>query len=109
MKKKSIIIILSIAILIILTLSMVLLLKNKELKEKEQIEIIDATYKCDGNYEKFYEDDKKIYSFPCTKSKTIYVKYENGNKLLVIDALEQEKITIDELLDAGLEVIINTK
>ena len=108
MKKKSIII-LSIAIIIILTISLILLFKNKELKEKPNIEIIDATYSCVENLEKFYEDDKYIYSFPCVKSKSIFVKFENGNKMLVVDALEDEKVTIDELIAAGLEVRKTTK
>ena len=108
MKKKSIII-LSIAIIIILTISLILLFKNKELKEKPNIEIIDATYSCVENLEKFYEDDKYIYSFPCVKSKSIFVKFENGNKMLVVDALEDEKVTIDELIAAGLDVRKNTK
>ena len=108
--KKNSIILLSIAIIIILTISIILLLKNKELKEKPNIEIIDATYNCVENLEKFYEDDKYIYSFPCANgSKTIFIKFENGNKMLVVDALEEEKVTIDELIAAGLEVRKNTK
>ena len=109
MKKKSIIL-LSITIIIILTVSIILLFKNKKLSEKKtNIEIIDATYSCVENLEKFYEDDKYIYSFPCVKSKTIFVKFENGNKMLVIDALEEEKVTIEELIAAGLDVRKNTK
>ena len=108
MKKRSIIL-LSIAIIIILTISVILLFKNKELEKKSNIEIIDATYNCVENLEKFYEDDKYIYSFPCVKSKSIFVKFENGNKMLVVDALEEEKVTIDELIAAGLDVRKNTK
>lgn len=108
MKKKSIII-LSIAIIFILTISIILLFKNKELKEKTDIQIIDATYNCVEALEKFYEDEKYIYSFPCIQSKTIFVKFENGNKMLVVDALNQEKVTIDELIEAGLKVRKNTK
>ena len=110
MKKKSIIIIiLSIAIIFILTISIILLFKNKELKEKSTIQIIDATYNCVEALEPFYEDDNSIYSFPCIQSKTIFVKFENGNKMLVVDALNQEKITIDELIEAGLKIRKNTK
>ena len=35
---------------------------------------------------------------------SVYVKFENGNKMLVVDALEANKATIDELIDAGLKV-----
>ena len=86
-------------------------LSNVKYDELESygVEIIDATYSCVENLEKFYEDDKYIYSFPCVKSKSIFVKFENGNKMLVVDALEDEKVTIDELIAAGLDVRKNTK
>lgn len=103
MKKKSIIII-SILGLVILVIAIVLLNKNNIIKEKSKLVIIDATYTCTKTPEKFYEDDKYVYSFPCVKSSSMYVKFENGNKMLIVDALSAEKVTIDELLDAGLEV-----
>ena len=109
MKKKSIIILLSIAIIFILSISIILLFKNKELKEKSKIQIIDATFSCAEALEQFYEDDKYIYSFPCVQSKSVYVKFENGNKMLVIDAISEEKVTIDELIEAGLNVRKNKK
>jgi len=59
---------------------------------------------CDQALEKFYEDDKYTYSFPCVQSSSTYVKFENGNKMLITDALEAKKVTIDELIDAGLKV-----
>ena len=103
MKKKSIVIII-IASIVVSTIAIILLSKNIILKEKEKLQIIDATYTCAQSAEKFYEDDKYIYSFPCIQSKSIYVKFENGNKMLVVDALEAKKVTIDELIDAGLKV-----
>jgi len=104
MKKKSIII-LTISGVIILILGIILLTTNKIISNKKnKLQIIDATYTCANTPEKFYEDTKYIYSFPCIKSSSVYVKFENGNKMLVIDALETNKVTIEELLDAGLEV-----
>ena len=97
-------IILSISGLVILVIGLILLGKNSILKNKSRLEIIDATYSCSQTIERFYEDDEYIYSFPCVKGSSRYVKYENGNKMLVVDALEEEKVTIDELIDAGLEV-----
>lgn len=109
MKKKSIII-LSILGIIILILGIILLTTNKIISNnKSKLQIFDATYTCAKTPEQFYEDDKYIYSFPCVKSSSVYVKLENGNKMLVIDALESEKVTIDELIDAGLEVLKNEK
>ena len=108
MKKKPIII-LAISGVIILILSIILLSKNNIIKEKSKLQIIDATYSCNKIKEKFYENDKHIYYFPCTQSTSIYVKFENGNKMLVTNALEANQVTIEELIDAGLKVHIENK
>ena len=107
MKKKFILTLIIISIVLII-IAFVLLLKKDLLKE-QKIDILDATYSCENIPEKFYEDDKYIYSFPCTKSTSVFVKLEDGSKMLVTKALEEEKVTIDELLEAGLEVIKNEK
>lgn len=103
MKKKYIIILSALGLIILIT-AVILLTKNNLNKGKKQLEIIDATYACTQSIETFYEDDKYTYSFPCIKSSSVYVKFENGNKMLVVDALEAKKVTIDELIDAGLGV-----
>ena len=107
-KRSFIILIVSGVIILILG---IILLKNNNiiLKEKSKIQIIDATFSCAQTKEKFYEDDKHIYSFPCVKSSSVYVKFENGNKMLVTDALNSEKVTIEELINIGLEVHIEDK
>ena len=103
MKKKSIVILIAAGI-IILVIGIILLNKSNIIKAKDRIEIIDATYACAQTIEKFYEDDKYTYSFPCVKSSSVYVKFDNGNKMLVVDALEADKVTIEELISAGLNV-----
>lgn len=103
MKKRTIIII-SVLGVIFLIIGIILLTKSNIIKMKSKLEIIDATYACAQSVEKFYEDDKYTYSFPCVKSNSVYVKFENGNKMLVTSALESKKVTIEELIDAGLEV-----
>ena len=103
MKKNSIIIIAILGTIILIT-AIILLTTNNVIKSKSKIKIIDATYKCEQEQEQFYEDNTYIYSFPCIQSKSIYVKFENGNKMLVVDALEENKITIDKLINAGLKV-----
>ena len=103
MKKKPIIILSALAV-IIMIIAVILLATNKIIESKNKLEIIDATFKCAQSLEQFYEDEKYIYSFPCVQSSSIYVKFENGNKMLVIDALDANKVTIDELIEAGLEV-----
>lgn len=108
MKKKSIIILIAAGV-IILVIGIILLNKSNIIKAKDRIEIIDATYVCAQAIEKFYEDDKYTYSFPCVKSGSVYVKFDNGNKMLVVDALEADKVTIEELIDAGLDVYKESK
>lgn len=106
--KKKLIIIISLVAIIAIVLGVFLSIKNKNL-EKNSIKIIDATYSCNQSREKFYEDDNYVYYFPCIKSTSIFVKFPNGNKILVVKALEENKVTIDELIKAGLEVIKEDK
>lgn len=108
MKKRNVfILMISLSVLIVVG-AILLAFKNHELKNN-QIKIIDASYMCNQTTERFYEDDSYIYAFPCVKSNSVFVKFPNGNKMLVIKALEDEKITIAELIDAGLEVIKEKK
>lgn len=106
--KKKLIIIISLVAIIAIVLGVFLSVKNKNL-EKNSIKIIDATYSCNQSREKFYEDDNYVYYFPCIKSTSIFIKFPNGNKILVVKALEENKVTIDELIKAGLEVIKEDK
>ena len=109
MKKKSFIILTVLGVIILILGIILLKTNNIILKEKSKIQIIDATFSCAQTKEKFYEDNKHIYSFPCVKSNSVYVKFENGNKMLITDALNSKEVTIDELIDAGLEVNIEDK
>lgn len=107
MKKKAIIL-LSILSIIFIIIGFILLNKN-ESTDKLNIKILDATYNCPKYQEDFYEDDNYIYSFECAKSNSVYVKFPDGTKMLVTTALEEEKISIDKLINAGLEVIKTKK
>ena len=107
MKKK--IITIGCIVLGIIAIIIGLLLVEKNHNNENKIEILDATYACDESLEKFYEDKEYTYYFPCVKSSSIYVKLENENKMLVVDALNEKKVTIDELIDAGLEVVKKEK
>lgn len=103
MKKDKLIILLGCLTFVIVIIGIILIGKNRELRSK-QIQIIDASYMCAEAIEKFYEDDNYTYSFPCIKSGSVYVKFPDGKKVLVVKALEEEMVTIDELINAGLEV-----
>ena len=108
MKVKKKYILLTIAAVIVLLCAILLSVKNHNLK-KNKIEILDATFKCDNNYEVFYEDSENIYSFMCTQSKSTFVLFPNGNKVLLVDALNNEEVTIEEVIEAGLKVHIDKK
>ena len=103
MKNKVLIISLSVLTVIAIIFGIVLLTKNVELS-KNKVQIIDATITCPQSLEPFYEDDEYTYSFPCIKSSSVFVKFSNGNKMLVTEALDSGKVTIEELIKAGLEV-----
>ena len=107
MKKK--IITIGCIVLGIIAIIIGLTIVKKVENNKNKIEILDATYACNETLEKFYEDKKYTYYFPCVKSSSIYVKLEDGNKMLLVDALDEKKVTIDELIDAGLEVVKKEK
>lgn len=103
MQKKMVIIFLFLGIVIML-IGFVFLHEKNFLSHHGGIKIIDATYNCANSLEKFYEDDKYVYYFPCKKSNSIYVKFSNGNKMLVTEALSQDKVTISELISAGIDI-----
>ena len=103
MKKKRLIIILCSVSVLLIIIGIVILNKNNELS-KNKIKILDATYNCANYPEDIYQDDKYIYYFDCAKSGSVYVKLSDGKKMLVTTALEEEKVTIEELIAAGLEV-----
>ena len=101
--KKTYLIVVFIVLGILATALGILLMDANSVFSKDRIEIIDATYSCGNTAEKFYEDDNYTYYFPCQKSSSIYVKYANGNKELVTSALENNKVTIKQLEDAGMK------
>jgi len=107
MKKDKIIILFGVLTLVLVIIGIVLLRKNIAMRNK--VRIIDASYMCTEKIEKFYEDDKYIYSFPCVKSGMVFVELADGKKMLVVKALDEDLVTIDELINAGLDVIKTEK
>ena len=107
MKKDKLIILLGVLTLVIVIVAILLFRANNTMRNK--VKIIDASYMCQENLEKFYEDDKYIYSFPCVKSSMVFVELADGRKMLVVKALEDGLVTIDELINAGLDVVKTEK
>ena len=104
MKKKGIKYVLILVFSVVAIIIGIILSVKNNILERSSIEIIDATYACANSPEKFYEDKKYVYYFPCKQSGSVFVKFPNGNKLLVTRALEDKKVTINQLIKAGLKV-----
>ena len=110
MKKKETLII-TLAVLTVVAIIIGVIFLNKNLKlAHNNIEIIDATYSCNKTKEKIYEDESYIYYLPCQKSNSVFVKFKDTNsKVLLVTALNDGKVTMDELIKAKLEVIKEEK
>ena len=81
---------------------------------KESFTIVDKTkemddFTCAQSLEKFYEDDKYIYSYSCMKSEYVVVKYSDGKEETVKEALENKKITIEDLDKNNIQYYIDEK
>ena len=61
-----------------------------ETKEKKD-------FSCSSALEQFYEDDIYIYYWNCIKNKYMIVKYDNGSRELISEALKKERIDIQVL------------
>ena len=103
MKNNKSVIVFIVFIIVVTSIGLVFSFMTKNI-ENNKIQILDATYSCENILEDFYQDDVYIYSFPCPKSNHVYVKFEDGSKMLVINALKENKVTIKELEKAGLEI-----
>ena len=64
--------------------------------------IVDETKICDDALEEIYRDDNYIYYLPCIQSATIFLKYDNDEKISVKEALDDQKVSIDMLIEKGL-------
>ncbi len=76
--------------------------------------IIDNTEVCAQALEKFYEDDKYEYYFPCIKSGNVLIhfgKYLSGEEMQmpVKEALTKKNVTIEQLQEKGLSFYIQDK
>ena len=69
--------------------------------KKEIKEIVDLVARdnlsCDEALEKFYQDENYTYSYSCIKSDKVIVKYSDGSEETVKDALQNNRITIQDL------------
>jgi len=66
--------------------------------------IVDETEACDTALEEIARDTQFIYYLGCIQSHTIFLKYNNGKKISLRQALEDDKVDITDLINHGLTV-----
>ena len=71
--------------------------------------IVDKTEVCTDVLELIYSDKKYNYYLPCQKSSTVFLEWDEGVTDPLRFAIENEKVTIDSLIDHGLGVIKDEK
>ncbi len=97
-------IILSIAV-IILIISIILFLTKPETSLNNQtFQIIDKEKFCYEALEEIIRDETYIYYLPCKKKDKIIIKFSNQKEYSLSEILENKILTIDELIENGLEV-----
>lgn len=69
----------------------------------------DKELVCAESLELFYGDENNEYFFDCIKSEYVVVRYPNGDEITVKEALNQNKITITNVLNSGIHVIKRKK
>lgn len=75
-----------------------------EYKRTNDYKIIDNTMTCAEALEEIYKDDSYIYYLTCIKSDNIYLEWDNGDTYKLTEAINKELVTIESLIDHGLEV-----
>lgn len=67
--------------------------------------LVDKSEGCDKALELIYETSTTAYFLNCFKSNSIYLEYADGTIITLREALDGEKVTIESLINHGLEVI----
>lgn len=70
-----------------------------------KFKIADRTTNCVDALELLYTVNGFNYSFSCVKSATVFVVFPDGREVNVKTALRTNLVTVDELEQAGLELI----
>ena len=71
--------------------------------------IVNEQENCADVLELIYEDADYKYYLPCISSYGIYLEWSDGTRDLLKDALRNGKVTMDSLIDHGLDVYKNAR
>lgn len=83
--------------------------KNEPLTiDNSEFTIVNETSVCNNVAEPFYDDAKYHYLFECERSNTTFVKFIDGTKMSIKDALNDNLVTILQIQDK-LKTIPNNK
>ena len=74
-------------------------------ESKTTYKIIDETEVCADALDIICEDNNYTYYLPCIKSNNIFIEFSNNTKYSLKYVLDNNLISINELIDKGLEVI----
>ena len=66
--------------------------------------IVDENEICEAGEEFLWEDDEYEYYLPCLSSYKIFLEWTDGDRDLIKNALNNNKVDIDSLLKHGLTV-----
>lgn len=75
-----------------------------DVPQDKTFEIIDTTEVCAEALEGIYSDATGDYYLPCMKSQNISIKFSNGATYSLTYVLGNNLLTIQELIDGGLDV-----
>lgn len=75
----------------------------------DNFEIIDETEVCAQALEEIYETEFNKYYLPCIKSSQVFIKFANGNKYSIKEALNNGYVTAEQIINKGFNIIVNPK
>lgn len=81
--------------------------KTSTTTKKISFKIDDRTEICTGERELIYTNSQFNYYLPCYKSTTIYLVYSD-HEVTLREALDTNSVTIDELINNGLDITRET-
>ena len=101
-----------VVILTVILVSLIIIIcdvPDKKATMYSELAIVDYTIEdtnevCPQALELIYSDKKYDYYLPCIKSGDIYLNWTNGERDLLKNAINNQKVTINSLIDHGLRV-----
>ena len=81
------------------------LMKWEDIECPQEFEVINETVSCEDSLEEIYRTNDKIYYLPCLESDNIKIRFASGKEYKLKEVLEKNMLTIEDVINQGLEVI----